>query len=42
MFVASQPNNLDFHINSKIDVNKQIKIVYDDSNIDLSEDEQYS
>lgn len=42
MFVASQENNLDFHINSKIDVNKQIKIVYDDSNIDLSEDEQYS
>ncbi len=42
IFVVGQVNNLDFHKNSKIDVDKQIKIVYDDSNIDLSEDEQYS
>lgn len=41
-FVLAQPNNLDFHLNSKLDTKKEIKLIYNDSNIDASEDDQYS
>ena len=41
-FVFAQHNNLDFHLNSKINKNKEIKLIYSDANIDASEDDQYS
>lgn len=41
-FVLAQQNNLDFHLNSKLNKNKEIKLIYSDSNIDASEDDQYS
>ncbi len=41
-FVLAQQNNLDFHLNSKINKNKEIKLIYSDVNIDASEDDQYS
>jgi hypothetical protein len=41
-FVHSQKNNLEFYMNSKIEKNKDVKIIYNDANVDEIEDNQYS
>jgi hypothetical protein len=42
LLVSAQPNNLDFHLNAKLNRTTEIKFIYNDAEIDASEDDQYS
>ena len=42
LIVFSQKENLDFILTTKLQKDKEIKLIYNDANVDVSDDDQYS